>query len=252
MASSPTAQIREWVFGQAWARVLRLWTREGSESGRAALAATLARYPEHAATLALLEGRMHRSRGDHAEAAVCFERVLKDGGGEFPVALRPHLWAERAAALVAAGQAEEARAECEALLAQAAPGTGWGYSTLLLACPSYIRAPWCSCPRRKPGPSRRWPWPSGGLPCAARWVVSWLSGAGKRRAGRSCAGPGPHGLRTRPRRRRLLPGAGGRPPGASARNGGLPPPSLPSLRGAGPARPHEGRAGLPMRIRRLG
>ena len=102
LASSPTAQIREWVFGQAWARVVRLWTRRGDESGREALAATLARYPEHAASLALLEGRMHRSRGDHAEAAVCFERVLKDGGGELPAALRPHLWAERAAALAAA------------------------------------------------------------------------------------------------------------------------------------------------------
>lgn len=116
----PAARIREWIFGQAWVRVDRLWAAGRRPEAHAALADARHRYPEHAATLALVEGRICRLEGEPARAAECFGRVLTEGG-RYPLELRPHLWAERAAALAAAGQVEEARAECAAVLAQAAP-----------------------------------------------------------------------------------------------------------------------------------
>ncbi len=59
----PVARIREWVFGQAWARVDRLWGAGRQQEAREVLADTLSRYPERAATLALMEGRIYRLEG---------------------------------------------------------------------------------------------------------------------------------------------------------------------------------------------
>ena len=111
----PAEVLRDGQYDSERANVARLWIAGRHAQAREELGAVLARYPERAPALALLESWLHRNTHEPDRAADCYQRAL-DGNAQLAPGLRAQAWSEHAVALTAGGDPGEARAACAALL----------------------------------------------------------------------------------------------------------------------------------------
>ena len=134
----PVAKLRRTVFTMAAAHIVRLWTAGRQELAREEMDDFLARYPDQAAPIALMESQLHRRDRNPAGADGCFRRALETGDLLEP-SVRASTFAEHAALLAKTGDPDGARVCCASLLART---TGAGERVSLLdefACMPLLR-----------------------------------------------------------------------------------------------------------------
>ncbi len=113
----PAEKLLRTVFTMEAAYIVRLWTAGRQELARAEMDDFLARYPDQAASVALLECNLYRRDKNPARADECFRRAL-EAGDTLEVSVRASTFTEHAALLARTGDPDAARVYCESLLAR--------------------------------------------------------------------------------------------------------------------------------------